>query len=80
VSFDIYRRGLDSRERPIGLAETVERLLDEAEAKHGRPMRVVLNGVGEPVAAVSREPGDPVCGVLNRKAARALRARARSRS
>lgn len=64
----------------MSLAETIERLLDEAERKHGRPMRVVLNGVGEPVAAVSREAHEPVCGVLNRKAARALRARARRRS
>jgi len=62
------------------LAETVERLLSEAEAKHGRPMRVVLNGVGEPVAAVSREAHDPLVGILNRKAVRRLRAEARRRS
>lgn len=62
------------------LAETVERLLSEAEAKHGRPMRVVLNGVGEPVAAVSREASEPLVGILNRKAVRRLRAEARRRS
>jgi len=71
MNFDVYRRGLDSRARPIGLAKAVERLLDETE-KRGRPMRVGLPGVGDLV--------DPVCGVLTRKAARALRARVASRS
>lgn len=61
------------------LSQTVDRLVAEAEAKHGRPMRVVLNGSAEPVAAVSRSAAEPAVVVLNRKAIRALRARARSR-
>lgn len=62
--------------------EAIEKLLLDAERRNdGKPMQVVLNGEGKPVATISRKAGDErqvVSG--NRKQVRALRAEAKRRA
>lgn len=59
--------------------DVIGRLRREAEDKHARPMQVVVNGQGKPVATVSCALNDAPVRMANRRQLRALRAEARRR-
>lgn len=60
--------------------DVLARLRREAEDKHARPMQVVVNGQGKPVATVSCGLYDAPVRKANRKQLRALKAEARRRA